>query len=68
MKDHDFFIPLNAAGLSATAEGTLEVKNLSKEEVEHLTKEEGAKFDQVNADGSTTQVAFVADGVELVKK
>ena len=68
MKDHDFFIPLNAVGLSATAEGTLEVKTLSKEDVEHLTKEEDAKFDKINADGSATQVAFVANGVELVKK
>jgi hypothetical protein len=68
MKDHDFFIPLNAAGLAATAEGTLEVKNLTKAEVEHLTKEDGAKFDKINADGSVTEVAFIADGVELVKK
>jgi autonomous glycyl radical cofactor GrcA len=68
MKDHDFFIPLNAAGLNATAEGTLEVKNLSKAEVEHLVKEDGAKFDKINADGSVTEVAFTANGVELVKK
>ncbi|MEP6923056.1 MAG: DUF4920 domain-containing protein [Pyrinomonadaceae bacterium] len=68
MKDHDFFIPLNAAGLNATAEGVFEVKTLTKMEVEHLVNEDGAKFDKVNADGTVTEVAFIANGVELVKK
>lgn len=68
MKDHGFFVPLNAAGLSATAEGVLEVKTLTKAEVDHLVNEDGAKFDKINSDGTVTEVAFVASGVELVKK
>jgi len=68
MKDHDFFIPLNAAGLNATAEGTVEVKNLTKAEVDHLVNEDGAKFDKINRDGSVTEVTFIANGVELIKK
>ena len=64
-KDHKFFIPLNSAGALAKAEGTFEVKTLSKEEVEHLMKEDGAKFDKVNADGTVTEISFIATGVEL---
>jgi len=67
-KDHAFFIPLNSAGAFAKAEGVFEVKTLSKAEVEHLVKEDGAKFDKINADGTVTEVRFVATGVELMKK
>lgn len=67
MKDHGFFIPLNAAGLKAKAEGVFTVKTLSKEEVDHLMNEDGAKFDKINADGTVTEVSFVAAGVELSK-
>jgi hypothetical protein len=67
MKDHAFFIPLNAAGLNAKAEGTFEVKTISKEQVDHLI-EDGAKFDNRNADGSVTEVSFVANGVELTRQ
>ncbi len=66
-KDHAFFIPLDAAGLNAKAEGTVSVKILSKEEVDHLLNEDGAKFDNINKDGTVTEVAFVATGVELTK-
>ncbi len=65
MKDHKFFIPLNSAGAMAKAEGTFEVKTLSKEEVEHLMNEDGAKFDKINADGTVTEISFTASGVEL---
>jgi Domain of unknown function (DUF4920) len=67
MKDHKFFIPLNAAGLNAKAEGVFTVKTLSKEEVDHLMNEDGAKFDKINSDGTVTEVSFVASGVELSK-
>jgi Domain of unknown function (DUF4920) len=67
MKDHGFFVPLNAAGLNAKAEGVFTVKTLSKEEVDHLMNEDGAKFDKINADGTVTEVAFTAVGVELKK-
>jgi len=68
MKDHAFFIPLNSAsiGLKAKAEGVFTVKNLTKAEVDHLI-EDGGKFDKRNADGSVTEVSFVASGVELRK-
>lgn len=66
-KDHAFFIPLDAAGLNAKAEGMISVKTLSKEEVDHLMNEDGAKFDNINKDGTVTEVAFVATGVEMTK-
>ena len=66
-KDHQFFIPLDSAGAAAKAEGTFEVKTLSKAEVDHLINDDGAKFDKRNADGSVTEIRFVASGVELTK-
>lgn len=68
MKDHAFFIPLDSAGASAKAEGIFEVKTLSKEMVKHMVEEDGAKFDNVNPDGTVTEVSFTATGVELTRK
>jgi hypothetical protein len=65
MKDHAFFIPLQSAGSFARAEGIFSVKTLKKEEVDHLINEDGAKFDNRNADGSVTEVSFEATGIEL---
>lgn len=67
MKDHAFFVPLESAGASAKAEGIFTVKTLSKEEVKHLVEDDGAKFDNINADGTVTEITFVASGVELRK-
>lgn len=67
MKDHAFFVPLDAAGLNAKVEGVMSVKTLSKAEVDHLMNEDGAKFDKINADGTVTEIAFEATGVELTK-
>jgi hypothetical protein len=67
MKDHAFFIPLQSAGSFARAEGVFTVKTLKKEEVDHLIDEDGAKFDNRNADGSVTEVSFEATGIELRK-
>lgn len=67
-KNHAFFIPLDAAGLNAKAEGVFSVKTLSKKEVEHLINEDGAKFENINKDGTVTEVSFEATGVELTKK
>lgn len=67
MKDHAFFIPLDAAGMNAKAEGIVSIKTLSKAEVEHLMSEDGAKFDNINKDGTVTEVSFEATGVELNK-
>ena len=67
MKDHSFFVPLNSAGAKATVEGTVAVKSLSKQQVDHLIEEDGAKFDSRNADGTVTEVSFLATGVKLTK-
>ena len=68
MKDHAFFIPLNSAAnnLKVKAEGVFKVKVLSKAEVDHLI-EDGGKFSNINADGSVTEVSFLAAGLELRK-
>ena len=66
-KNHAFFIPLDAAGMSVRAEGVFTVKTLSKEEVDHLINEDGAKFNNINKDGTVTEVSFEATGVELKK-
>lgn len=65
--DHAFFIPLNAAGMKVRAQGVFKTKTLSKEHVDHLIKNDGAKFDNRNADGTVTEVSFDATGVELTK-
>ncbi len=66
MKGHGFFVPLDSAGLKAKVEGTVSVKTLSKDHVDHLI-EDGAKFDKRNPDGTVTEVSFEATGVELTK-
>jgi hypothetical protein len=68
MKDHAFFIPLESAGAFARAEGVFTVKTLTAEEVKHMIEEDGAKFDNVNKDGTVTEVSFEATGVELTRK
>jgi hypothetical protein len=64
-KDYGFFIPLEAKGMKARAEGVTEVKELSKSEVDHLVSE-GARIIR-REDGSAIEVSFVANGVELSK-
>ncbi|NJM52687.1 MAG: DUF4920 domain-containing protein [Blastocatellia bacterium] len=68
MKDHAFFIPLNAGSqdLKVKAEGVFKVKNLTKAEVDHLI-EDGGKFSNINPDGTVTEVSFLASGLELRK-
>lgn len=65
--DHAFFIPLNAAGMKVKAQGVFKTKTLTKEHVDHLINDDGAKFDNRNADGTVTEVSFEATGVELIK-
>ena len=67
MKGHAFFIPLQSAGAKARVEGTVQVKTLSKAEVDHMIEDDGAKFDTRNADGTVTEVSFEATGIELKK-
>jgi hypothetical protein len=64
--DHKFAVPKDAAKMKFRAEGTFSVKTLSKETVEHLVKEDGAKMN-TNPDGTADELAFLATGVELWK-
>lgn len=65
--DHAFFIPLNAAGWQVKAQGVFKTKILSKEHVDHLINDDGAKFDKRNADGTVTEISFDATGVKLTR-
>lgn len=65
--DHAFFIPLNAAGMKVRVQGVFKTKVLSKEHVDHLIKDDGAKFENRNEDGTVTELSFDATGVELTK-
>lgn len=64
--DHKFAVPKDAAKMKFRAEGVFSVKTLSKETVEHLVKEDGAKI-KANPDGTAHELSFVATGVELWK-
>jgi hypothetical protein len=64
-KDYGFFIPLQAKGMKARAEGVAVVKTLSKADADHL-EEEGAKLKR-KEDGTALEVSFIANGVELAK-
>jgi hypothetical protein len=64
-KDYGFFIPLDAKGMKARAEGVAVVKTLSKADADHLA-EEGAKLTR-REDGTAVEVSFVANGVELTR-
>lgn len=62
-RDYAFFVPLNAAGMRARAQGEFTLRRLNRREVEHLN-EEGAGIQQAR-DGSAVELSFVAAGVEL---
>jgi len=64
--DHKFSVPKDADKMKFRAEGKFSVETLSKEKVDHLVKEDGAKI-KANADGTAHEVSFVATGVELWK-
>ncbi|HEX6186070.1 MAG TPA: DUF4920 domain-containing protein [Pyrinomonadaceae bacterium] len=64
--DHKFTVPKDGAQMNFRAEGTLKVKTLSKETVEHLVKDDGAKI-KTKPDGTADEVTFLATGVELWK-
>lgn len=64
--DHKFAVPKDSSSMNFRAEGTLKVKTLSKETVEHLVKDDGAKI-KTNPDGTANEVTFLATGVELWK-
>jgi hypothetical protein len=62
-KDYGFFVPKDAHGMIVRAEGLFQTKVWSKEEADHL-EGEGASLVR-NADGTATEIGFVATGVEL---
>ncbi|HEV2704614.1 MAG TPA: DUF4920 domain-containing protein [Pyrinomonadaceae bacterium] len=64
--DHKFSVPKDAGKMKFRAVGRVDVKTLSKEEVEHLVKDDGAKI-KTEPDGTAREVSFVANGVELWK-
>ena len=65
-KNHSFFVPKDSKSMKFRAEGEFAVKVLSKEETDHLIKEDGATL-KLNDDGTANEVTFVATGVELWK-
>ena len=62
-KDYGFFVPTDSDGYAARLEGVFETNVFSKREADHLI-EEGVRLTR-NADGTATEVSFVASGVEL---
>ena len=64
--DHKFSVPKDADKMNFKAEGEFSVKVLSKEQVEHLVKDDGAKI-KTNPDGTANEIGFLATGVELWK-
>lgn len=64
--DHKFSVPKDSDKMRFRAAGEFAVKTLSKEEVDHLVNEDGAKI-KTNADGTANEVSFLATGVELWK-
>ncbi len=59
----NFFVPFSAAGMRVRAVGVVKVRELTKEQADHLT-EEGITLKR-NADGSAVEIQFAATGVEL---
>ena len=62
-KDYGFFVPTDSQGRAATLEGVFETNVFSKADADHLIAE-GVELTR-NADGTATELSFVAAGVEL---
>ncbi len=65
-KDYGFFVPTDSAGAEARLEGVVKLKKVSADHVQHM-EQEGATFADKHPDGSASEVALVATGVELKK-
>lgn len=65
-KDYGFFVPTDSAGAEARLEGVVKLKKVTADHVQHM-EQEGATFAQKHPDGSASEVALVATGVELKK-
>lgn len=62
-KDYAFFMPTDSQGAEARLEGVFETNLFSKQDADHLIAE-GVALTR-HADGTATEVSFVAQGVEL---
>lgn len=62
--NYGFFIPLDSRGTIVRVEGTIEIDDLTVEEVEDLLSE-GHDPGIVNEDGTAQVVTFTASGVEM---
>jgi hypothetical protein len=62
-KDYAFFMPTDSQGAEARLEGVFETNLFSKKDADHLIAE-GVVLTR-HADGTATEVSFVAQGVEL---
>ncbi len=62
-KDYAFFMPTDSQGAEARLEGVFETNLFSKTDADHLIAE-GVALNR-HADGTATEVSFVAQGVEL---
>jgi hypothetical protein len=65
MAGHGFAVPTDSAGAKATVEGTVSVKVLSQEQVDHMKSEGGTV--PTGKDGKAREVQVEAVGVELVR-
>ncbi len=65
-KDYGFFVPTDSAGAEARLQGVVQLKKVTADHVQHL-ESEGATFASKHPDGSASEVALVATGVELKK-
>ncbi|HEX9619077.1 MAG TPA: DUF4920 domain-containing protein [Polyangiaceae bacterium] len=63
-KDYGFFVPTDSAGAHAKVQGSVRLRTVSAARVQHLS-EEGAKFRDVQPDGSAKELELVATAVEL---
>jgi hypothetical protein len=63
-KDYGFFVPTDSAGAEARIQGRITTQRIEPARVAHL-EQEGAKFKHREADGSATEVQFVASAVQL---
>jgi hypothetical protein len=66
-KDHGFFMPQDLVGKTVVAEGTASIKEVSEEKRKHLAADAGqSKADIKKIKGTTKEVEFVANGVEVL--
>ena len=63
-KDYGFFVPTDSAGAEARVQGRITTQRIEPGRVAHL-EQEGAKFKHREADGSATEVQFIASAVQL---